>query len=133
MKRIHFFTIVAILGLLVLGTAQPASAGGQPDLKVISATGVFAGGQWFMHYSIKNIGTANSGAFRVTISTRGTPLVPPTVREWFVISNLAPGATFSSSHPTGVCEFYRKIAVDSNNVVIESNELNNTREYENFC
>jgi hypothetical protein len=128
MKRMHFFTIVAILGLLILGTAQPASAGGQPDLTVTEAFSEFSNGQWFLRYSIKNIGTANSEAFRVTIKDRAGIL-----KETFMIANIAPGAAFRLRHSAGICEFYRKIAVDTTSMVVESNEVNNTRVYESFC
>jgi subtilase family serine protease len=128
MKRIHFCTTVAILGLLILGTAQPANAGGLPDLTVTEAFSEFSNSQWFLRYSIKNIGTAHSEAFRVTIKDRAGIL-----KETFMIANIAPGATFRLRHSTGVCEFYRKIAVDTTSIVVESNEGNNTRVYENFC
>jgi hypothetical protein len=128
MKRVHFLTIVAILGLLMLGTAQPTSAGGQPDLTVTEAFSEFSNGQWFLRYSIKNTGTAHSEAFHVTIKNRAGIL-----KEAFMIANIAPGATFRLRHSTGVCEFYRKIAVDTTSMVVESNEGNNTRVYESFC
>jgi hypothetical protein len=128
MKRIHFFTIVAIVGFLVLGMAQPANAGAQPDLTVTEAFSEFSNGQWSLRYSIKNIGTAHSEAFRITIKDRAGIL-----KETFMIANIAPGGTFRLRHSTGVCEFYRKIAVDTTSMVVESNEGNNTHVYESFC
>ena len=128
MKRIHFFTIIAVLGLLIVGTAQPASAGGQPDLKVIRVESVYSGGQWYMSYTVKNIGTAYANPFWITLKNRAdTPM------QSFETKALAPDASRTFLHRTGVCEFYRKILPDSTNAILESNELNNTRTYEHFC
>jgi hypothetical protein len=128
MKCIHFFTIIAVLGLLMLGTAPSASAGGLPDLTVTSAKGVFLGGQWHLQYTVQNIGTASSGSFSITIMNRAG-----VIKQLFQTTNINPGSSRTFLHRTGVCEFYRKVVVDGGNAVRESNEINNTRAYENFC
>ena len=127
MKRIHSLIIVAILGLLVLGTAQPARAGTQPDLTVIGATSVVTGGQWYLKYTISNKGTASSGTFMITLKDSAGA-----IKQSLTTPSLSPGSTMSFLHPTGGCKFYRTIIVDSTNVVFESNELNNTRGYDSI-
>jgi hypothetical protein len=128
MRTKQFFSTIAVLILLALGTAQPASAGQQPDLTVVQTGSAFRNGQWQMWYIVRNIGTANAGRFRITIKNRAG-----TVMQSFETASLGPGVSRTFWHPTGVCEFYRRIQVDSGHVITESNEANNVRAFENLC
>jgi len=128
MNLIRFVTLLAILGVLILGAAQPASAGALPDLTVTSAIGVFLSGQWHLQYTVKNKGTANSGPFSIAILDRAG-----VIKQLFQTTNIAPGSSRTFLHRTGVCEFYRKVVVDPGDAIHESNESNNTLTYENFC
>jgi CARDB protein len=132
MKRVHFLTIVAILGLLVLGTAQPAHAGALPDLTIVTTPGSGAAkvapgpcfvihGHSYQEYRVSNTGSASSGAFMITIKDSAGA-----IKQSLTTPSLSPGSTRSFWHAMEGCGLYRKIILDSANIVLESDEFNNT-------
>ena len=133
MKRVHFLTIVAILGLLVLGTAQPAHAAALPDLTILRikplllnrfecVVSVIAGRSIpFLQYDVSNAGSVSSGTFTITIEDSAGA-----IKQAFTTPSLSPGSTRRFWHAMESCNYYRKVILDSTNIVLESSEDNNT-------
>ncbi len=110
-------------------TPTPPVSGNLPDLTVLSiteytwvnptattgssgCTGRYTGGRGVI-VTFKNIGTADAGAFVISMNT-----------DQQTVSGLAAGQTSSVSFPTAPTS--RTATVDATNLVAESNEGNNT-------
>jgi hypothetical protein len=120
-----------LVGMMILSSlALPQTiqaAIPRPDLKVTTVTSRFSSGSWYLVYTVKNIGSANTNAFYIKIK-RGA-----VVEREFITSALAAGASRTFWQRMPICEFTRTILVDSRYQVVESSEANNTATFTNFC
>lgn len=128
MKAYKFYIITLLIVLVLADTGQPTQAAPLlPDLTVTNISSQFSDGHWFMVYTVKNIGTANAGAFYIKIK-RGA-----VVETEFSTTGLAAGASRTYRRQMPICEFTRTIIVDSRFQIVESNENNNSRTFTSFC
>jgi hypothetical protein len=128
MKLRQLLIIAIVFTFVQMFAGQTAHAAiPRPDLTITSISSQFSSGNWFMVYTVKNIGTANAGPFYIKIQ-RGN-----VAETEFNTAGLAIGASRVYWQRMPICEFTRTIILDSRIQIVESNEANNSRAFTNFC
>jgi hypothetical protein len=97
----------------------------RPDLVVFGPLYVYRDiyGHKYIRFTVKNVGTAPAGFFRVRLFTPAGLL-----RQDIAVFGLGVGQTRTYVHNAGACfQASRKIVVDATNLVAELNEFNNVR------